>query len=520
MHNGEQIIARKWHVIPSLFEGRPSTILFMLPDQPVPENAEQVIVTSFVRDQMLYFKIPERVAEWDVIRLAFLRAGFKRVKGDNWNVMWGRHLKPNDFETLDGFQRINHFPGSSHLGRKDFLQRNLRAMKEEFGAEYDFFPESFILPDEADKLAQFIKNDKSTSLLIAKPPASSCGRNITIHHATLENIPKITMKKYQKADPNAPEEPADKSTFKGHVQRVVSKYIDNPLLINGTKFDLRLYVAMTSHDPIRLYLFHDGLTRLATQPYAGKKDLDNVMCHLTNFSINKRAQNFVWNTDENVDNHGNKWSIKALRRYFAENKIDDTQLWADIHDIIIKTILSVEHIIHQRYSILSAHRNACFELFGFDVLIDENMKPWLIEVNLLPSLSASSPLDKKIKTELVTNLFNMVGFIPYDRGNYEEHAAKKLHFQPSPNPIKLDDLPAEVRDFVSSLTKEQKLVLQETEDEYHRRDKFERIYPKFDVTEKYKKYFSAKRPLNKLVHDWLKLRAKYPQDMLFKAISQ
>jgi tubulin polyglutamylase TTLL4 len=63
----------------------------------------------------------------------------------------------------------------------------------------------------------------------------------------------------------------------------------------------------------------------------------------------------------------------------------------------------------------SKNKNICFELFGFDILLDANMKPWLLEVNVSPSLSSSGPLDRRIKTTLLSDVFNLVGFIPYDR---------------------------------------------------------------------------------------------------------
>jgi len=53
--------------------------------------------------------------------------------------------------------------------------------------------------------------------------------------------------------------------------------------------------------------------------------------------------------------------------------------------------------------------NTCFELLGFDVLIDETLKPWLLEVNLSPSLNTDSPLDQRIKSNLLVDLFNMIG---------------------------------------------------------------------------------------------------------------
>lgn len=57
---------------------------------------------------------------------------------------------------------------------------------------------------------------------------------------------------------------------------------------------------------------------------------------------------------------------------------------------------------------LGLDRNNCFDLFGFDILIDSNLKPWLIEVNLSPSLATDSHLDFKIKSKLIADLFNLV----------------------------------------------------------------------------------------------------------------
>ena len=77
---------------------------------------------------------------------------------------------------------------------------------------------------------------------------------------------------------------------------VVSEYIDSPLLFNGYKFDLRIYVAITSINPLRIYIYEDGLTRFATSKYSssisGDKKGQKFM-HLTNFSVNKKNINFV-----------------------------------------------------------------------------------------------------------------------------------------------------------------------------------------------------------------------------------
>jgi len=76
---------------------------------------------------------------------------------------------------------------------------------------------------------------------------------------------------------------------------VVSRYITNPLLINGHKFDLRIYVLVTSYEPLKIYVFKEGLARFASETYSSKIDKDNKFMHLTNYSINKKNDNFVYN---------------------------------------------------------------------------------------------------------------------------------------------------------------------------------------------------------------------------------
>ena len=87
--------------------------------------------------------------------------------------------------------------------------------------------------------------------------------------------------------------------------------------------------------------------------------------------------------------------------------IDNDLLWSKIYDVIIKSLLAVDGCVQQQLR-KSNSKNNCFELFGFDVMIDSDLKPWLVEVNLSPSLSCDSPLDMTIKANLVTDTFNMV----------------------------------------------------------------------------------------------------------------
>jgi len=82
-----------------------------------------------------------------------------------------------------------------------------------------------------------------------------------------------------------------------HEACVISRYIDNPLILYGHKFDLRLYVVVTSFDPLRVYIYREGLVRFASEKYSNQDIVSDEAkySHLTNYSINKKNENYVQN---------------------------------------------------------------------------------------------------------------------------------------------------------------------------------------------------------------------------------
>lgn len=103
--------------------------------------------------------------------------------------------------------------------------------------------------------------------------------------------------------------------------------------------------------------------------------------------------------------------------------INFNDVFDKIKDVIIKTLIAVEsHIVTNMKQ--TRHRNACFELYGFDIILDETLKPWLLEVNVCPSLSSSSPLDKHIKTMLLSDVLHIIGLQIYDRKKHEKEQEK------------------------------------------------------------------------------------------------
>ncbi|XP_010166350.2 tubulin polyglutamylase TTLL5-like, partial [Antrostomus carolinensis] len=144
------------------------------------------------------------------------------------------------------------------------------------------------------------------------------------------------------------------------------------------------------------------------------KNLKNQYMHLTNYSVNKKSGDYVSCDDPEVEDYGNKWSMSAMLRYLKQEGRDTAALMANVEDLIIKTVVSAELAIATACKTFLSHRGSCFELYGFDVLIDDTLKPWLLEVNLSPSLACDAPLDLKIKASMLSDMFTLVGFVCQD----------------------------------------------------------------------------------------------------------
>lgn len=142
---------------------------------------------------------------------------------------------------LNEYQKVNHFPSSCEITRKNNFATNVKFMQHRFGKkDYGFIPETYVLPKEFGEFFNSFKRREedisiNDNLWIVKANALSRGRGIYL----VDDPSQVSL-----------ETPV-----------IVSKYIANPLLIKGRKFDLRLYVAVTSFDPLRIYLYKEGLAR-------------------------------------------------------------------------------------------------------------------------------------------------------------------------------------------------------------------------------------------------------------------
>lgn len=119
---------------------------------------------------------------------------------------------------------------------------------------------------------------------------------------------------------------------------------------------------------------------------------------------------------------GIKWSFEQLRVYCRDNALPYEQMWVKIESILLLTCVN--------YCALVPDNKSCFELLGFDVMIDANMKPWLIEVNSSPQMSMDGYIDSLVKPPLIRDMINLCNFVP--AGAYVGHQPKRPDVRAKP----------------------------------------------------------------------------------------
>lgn len=366
-----------------------------------------------------------------------------------WNLWWtwGKPRVREACVWIRGAQWVNHIPQSRALTNKDRLagavqrlcrhrrgnvhqpqqwpstllcrnnsdeQRAVSSMASLRSDPFFVCAPTFVLPQEYVSFAKLFAEVRG--LWILKPVGMSRARGITL-------VTEIEDVQYE-------------STV------VLQKYIERPLLVDRAyKFDLRLYVLVTSFQPtLEAFISTLGFARIAGRRYtpvgggvgpnttvggggaAQRRDFGgNREGHLTNTSVSLAAKATSSSTAAGgALRPDTKWTLATLRRRFHERvgatatssggsstAVPWEVVWSRIRTVVTTTLVAVQG------SIPAAP--CTFELFGFDVMLDDEYRPWVIEVNASPSMEITGAEDEEVKPTLIHDVVKLVDPAPLDR---------------------------------------------------------------------------------------------------------
>ena len=364
------------------------------------------------------------------------------------------------------YHRINHYPRSSEITKKDSLFRHFKRMRAVHGcaALYDFLPITFTLPNEYVQFCRYFSEQRE--LWASEGGGANASSRSTVKSES--ETSDATMQHLSSRSPPPPTyiaKPSDMSRGRKiflfrevhelmyDCPTVVQRYISNPLLIYGHKVDFRVYVLVTSVTPqLRAYVYRDIIGRFGVDQYSND-DITNIFSHLTNYSINKMHPTKYTSCKPGIG-EGSKWRLPELNAYFGQPGLEldfENVMMKRAETVILLTLLAMCDQLERRghardptsvgasaassvfssaSSMLNSNSTAehhylnhapsstpplypqCFELYGFDIMFDENFKPWLLEVNFSPALSVESPVDSLIKRPLVNDMIDTLNIIP------------------------------------------------------------------------------------------------------------
>jgi tubulin polyglutamylase TTLL1 len=336
--------------------------------------------------------------EKSVVTSNFERRGWQRSMdddniGSDWNMYWAsvgtvRAIFSTDSGIrLTDMQLINHYPNHYEITRKDLMVKNMRryikdtARDPNLSQPSDFVPVTYLLPADYNLFVEEFRRNPNC-MWIMKPTSRSQGKGIFIVNKLAQ------IRQWSTASRSMPN--PMKEAY------VISRYIENPLLVGGKKFDLRIYVLVTSYRPLKIYQYVHGFARFCNAKYNNdSENIDDPFIHLTNVAIQKHAEDYN-------SRHGGKWHIKSLRLYLESTYglEPSNRLFGGMDQLIIHSLKAVQNVI--------MNDKHCFECYGYDILIDADLKPWLVEVNASPSLSCTTEADRILKQALLTDIYNVV----------------------------------------------------------------------------------------------------------------
>ena len=364
------------------------TNFYNLNDILLTEENRKYFITYAIYEDMYFLKEFIIIAKFNGLIRSFLDYGnhnlFIYTLNEEFLKENGKNLK------LNKFQKFFNFVGSTIFSEKNSLYKAYKNQKKIFGKEYYYMSETYSYPEEEDFINKKFSNYKPdiNNLWLIKPKNKDSEDSIHFFKS-LEN---------------------ENESF------IITNYISNPHLINGKKYTIRFFVLVSGLKPLRIYIYKEGIVNFAKEDFSlNLSKLNNKYIHLTNNKIKNEFNHKIKNKEE-----GKKLTLTKYLSYLKENDIEYLSLIEKINDIIIKTIISCfEHLLSKLDKYNLNDRNF-FNLFGFDILINKEYEPILLDVENRPDMHIYDKIDKNIKQNIFIDTLNIIGIIPFTHDENQE----------------------------------------------------------------------------------------------------
>uniref|UniRef100_A0A1I7RSU1 Tubulin polyglutamylase TTLL11 n=1 Tax=Bursaphelenchus xylophilus TaxID=6326 RepID=A0A1I7RSU1_BURXY len=322
-----------------------------------------------------------------------------RPDGKPCSMYWHSQVH-NDMKSFikSSDSKVNKFPGMTDLARKIALTQAIRSMRELFPQEYNFYPQSWILPSQYNNFRNYSSRNPN-KWFIVKPDEGAQGIGIYLinHPEQLHSIKERLL---------------------------VQEYLDEPYLLpDKLKFDFRVYAVIKSINPLSIYVAREGMARFCTEKYQKptQGNFTHLYSHLTNYSLNKSNNAYIHSSNLKDQLTGSKRLLSTVFHQMESNGLRTRKLWHDVKLIIVKTVLAMvpEIMLNYEHYFSDVTGPQCFQIMGFDIIVDKNGDPLLLEVNSAPSLvidhhlsdettPVRSIVDEMIKVPLVRDTILLV----------------------------------------------------------------------------------------------------------------
>ncbi|XP_053315157.1 protein polyglycylase TTLL10-like [Spea bombifrons] len=341
-----------------------------------------------------------------LVSLYCMKRGWRRIQNSSrtdYKLKWCSIKQPANYDAFrEGKQLLYQIPNNRIFTTKIGLLNCLRGYEkyESITGKLwnsrvlkmaDFVPETYRL-DVPSEREQFFATYNASETWICKPTGLNQGIGIFL----LQN-PRQVIDLRCKYEP-----PRDADRISKGISdqaRIVQRYIPNPLLLGGRKFDVRAYMIIASTVPYIVFFRH-GYVRLTCNKYDSKST--DLIGHLTNQYMQKKHPRYEELKEETI------WSMERFNSYVNKVFASDKGLPKDwVLDVFTKKMQVIMTHCFKTFKSKLACRRGYFDLIGCDFLIDENFQVWLLEMNCNPSLDTSSEVQKEVIPEVVKDTLDL-----------------------------------------------------------------------------------------------------------------